>query len=148
MIDIKDFWHHQESPFVNGVVYPDGVIQLHKVNVDWGPPVRYSIEVGCKTSMLALEEAGGLNWNDCAVLSQLCVKDKNVEIIAGESDYGSDGFVAVVNATNHELIWLAFFNCSNPFDQLQMHGDELWAWSTSGCVWRFPICSPDKVVVE
>lgn len=148
MQKIKDFWKHQESPSINGIIYPDESIQLIIITIDWGPPVKYSFELGTQTSISELESKNELEWSDCAVMARLNLQDKNFEVLSGEASYGSDGFIAVINSSNHELCWLAFFNCSNPFNKLEVEGNELRVWSTHGNLWSFPIDSPSQLTID
>jgi len=119
MTDIKYFFDHQECPGINGIYFPDGVVKLFDVLENTVDGKRYSIQLGDKTSINELEKNKILDcWNDCAILYNKIYKNLNIEVISGESDYGSDGFVAVVNNKSHELIWLAFLDCSNPFNKV------------------------------
>ena len=148
MSEIKNFWQNQESPSIDGIVFPNGDIQLINVKVDWGQPVKYKLSLGCKTSIEELKLQNKISWNDCAVITRAIDETKKVEAIAGQGDYGSDGFVAVVNSGNKELVWLAFFETSNPFEYLQFYENELHARSSLGNLWRFPLDEPSRVKVE
>ncbi len=145
---IKNFFEHQECPNVNGIIYPDGQIQLINVDVNWNRNKKYLLQLGGKTSIVELKRENTLSWNDCAILSTENYVDNDIEILAGEGDYGSDGFIAVINSINHELIWLAFFDCSNPFSRTQLNGEKLYAWSTNGTLWQFNLKLPEKIVIS
>jgi len=147
MLYIRDFWKHQESPIINGIVLPDGSIQLITISIDLKSSPRYLIELGPKTSISELAGKSELHWSSCATLTRLDIQEENLTIVAGEASYGSDGFVAVINSTTHELVWLAFFDCSNPFHKLEYVDKELYAWSTHEHIWRFPINEPSNVSV-
>lgn len=86
-----------------------------------------------------MAETEPLDWTSCAVLTQLIGESASLEILAGESDWGSDGFVAVLERNTRQLVWLAWFDCSNPFARLAVHGEVLEATSTLGCTWTFPL---------
>ena len=69
-------------------------------------------------------------------------------MVSGESDYGSDGFVAVLNLSTKELKWIAFFDSSNPFDNLRLVGNSLYAISTSNYVWEFNLDNPTDISIS
>lgn len=70
------------------------------------------------------------------------------EFVAGESDYGTDGFVAALHGEAKQLRWMAFFDSSNPFSALELADGVLRAQSTSGLVWCFSTNDPTSVHVE
>jgi len=148
MKKVKNFIDFLECPLVNGIIFPNGVIKLLDVNVEWSPKLIYTIKKSEETSIKALEKIGHLQWNDCAILTKLSDEKKNIVVIAGEGDYGSDGFVSVIDLYSRKLIWLAFFNCSNPFEKLEIKNDELLVKSTNGCLWKFNILDPVNIVVD
>lgn len=148
MKKILNFIDHLESPSLNGIIYPDGTIDLLNVKVDWGPPIQYSLKSETKSSIELLDNEGKLQWNDCAILVTAIDIKQSIEIVAGEGDYGSDGFIGVIDLSTRNLIWLAFFNCSNPFDRLDIKEEKIYATSTNGCLWKFVIKSPIDIEIE
>jgi hypothetical protein len=148
MKKIENFIEHLESPSLNGIIFPDGIIRIIDIEVEWSPRISYSIK-GCEdSSIIALEAERKMQWNDCAILIELISERESLKVIAGEGDYGSDGFVAVIDLNSGKLIWLAFFNCSNPFNELKIKDQDLHAISTNGCLWKFKISNPVDLVIE
>lgn len=148
MKKIENFIEHLESPSLNGIIFPDGIIKILDINNEWFPDVSYLVKEKKETSIDRLDFEGHLYWNDCAVIAEIINKDLSIKVIAGEGDYGSDGFVGVVDLYSQKLIWLAFFNCSNPFQTLKIKNEEICATSTNGCLWKFKIKNPLDIVVE
>ncbi|HYF02990.1 MAG TPA: hypothetical protein VEC36_06415 [Patescibacteria group bacterium] len=148
MQDLLRFFDHQECPSVDGIVYPDGSIFLLNISIDWGRPANYSVKKGAKTTVDGLKGEGELYWTSCAVLVSMIDTQQSIEIWGGEASYGSDGFVSVFDLSSKNLIWIAFFNESNPFDKLSVLDDEIYATSTNGCVWKIKIKNPVDIVVE
>ena len=142
MHQITDFADHLECPSVNGILFADGTVQCLNVAVEWGPPAVFTIDQGEQTSLQRLEEIGHIHWKSCCVLAKLYNEPTGLEILAGESTWGSDGFVAVLNASSRQLVWLALLDCSNPFCSLSIHGEMLQAISTMGYIWTFPLYAP------
>ena len=142
MNKIEGFREQLESPSLNGITFPDGTIKIFDIKVEWSPTIIYTIKEKEDSSIDILKSIGQLHWSDCAVITKLIDKERSIEVIAGEGDYGDDGFVGVIDLNSRKLIWLAFFNCSNPFDKLKIIDDYLYARSTSGCFWKFKIEDP------
>ena len=148
MKEISRFIDHLECPSLDGIIFPDGSIDLLNIEVEWGPPINYYIKIGEKSSIKLLETKNKLQWSDCAILISSIDEKHSIEILAGEGNYGSDGFVSVIDLSSRNLIWLAFFKCSNPFNKLEAKHDEIHAVSTNGCLWKFRIKNPVYIVVE
>lgn len=142
MKKLKKFVEYQEYPSINGIVYPDGGIQLIQIESDWDAKDKYKYELG---DYVSVEQ---LHWNDCAILFRKKFPSRQIEVLCGEGDYGSDGFVAVISNKNSELLWVAFFECSNPFNNVDVEGSNLLAWSTNDTIWQFPIDSPSDLSIQ
>jgi hypothetical protein len=100
------------------------------------------------TTIVELERSGKLFWSDAIILGETLSFDGMVTAVCGEGDHGSDGFVAVLSAESRKLLWLAAFDCSNPFDSVEFIGAAVYAQSTLGKVWRFPLAEPCNFTVE
>ena len=148
MKEIADFIYHLQCPSVDGIISPNGKIQLLDVRIDWGPPVKYDVRAGLESSIDELQNKGELRWSDCAILNSLQDQENEIEILSGEADYGSDGFLAVVGLTTRKLIWLAFFNSSNPFSKVKINDGYIYATSTNNCLWKFSFKNPLLCTVE
>ena len=148
MKKIEDFINHLECPMVNGIIFPDGTMQLFDIEVDWGSPLSYRIKAASKSSISILNSKGDLRWNDCAILANIKDRKHAIEIIAGEGDYGSDGFIGVIDLNSRKLKWLGFFDCSNPFDKIKIIDVYVYVYSTNNCVWKFKLKDPLDFVVE
>lgn len=148
MNEIADFLDHQEYPNVSGIIFPDGFIQLVTVSVDWGVPPNFQAELDGTTTVETLKSQGQLSWSDGAILAETVSDDGAFKAVCGEGDFGSDGFVAVVHTETQKLVWLAAFNCSNPFNHVSFKESSVCAESTLGAVWRFPLNDPSQFVIE
>jgi hypothetical protein len=148
MKPIIDFIHHLECPTLDGIIFPNGEIQLFDIKVTWGTPNKFNVKTAGRTTVDILKKEHNLYINSCAILSKTVCLKYSVEVIAGEGNYGSDGFIGVLDLASKKLAWLAFFTCSNPFNQIEMIGDEIHAKSTAGCIWRLPLRNPDALYVE
>lgn len=145
---IVDFIEHLECPLINGIIFPDETIQLLDIQINKGIPKKYTIQTALKTSINILNNKRELYWTSCAILFRLIYQKYSIEIIVGEAGYGSDGFIGVIDLKSRKLIWLAFFDCSNPFDKVKVIKQEIYATSTLGYVWKFKIKNPIDCSVE
>lgn len=72
-------------------------------------------------------------------------------VIAGETSYGSEGFVALCHETERRLLWLAFFDFSNPFEAktVQIVDEDHFAVKTNyEAEWLFSFSDPTRIVVK
>jgi hypothetical protein len=147
MREIVDFFDHQESPIVNGVIFPNGMIQTMKISADWGPPIRYAHSKGPAISIALFSKKS--DWTSCATVKSLIDTKLGVTFLAGETlGHGGDGFVAAITTSDHQLRWLVFMDQSNPFCDLKIEGDDIVATTTLDCNWRFPIKNPVEFWVD
>ncbi len=119
MKKLLNFIDHQKSPLINGVVFPDGVVQIVNIAVSWESPVNYIFTRGPITSLENLSKEKEIAWINCAILVNLVDESLGIDFLAGEADQGSDGFLAAIDHNDRKLLWLAFFDCSNPFNKLK-----------------------------
>jgi hypothetical protein len=147
MKPISEFILHLECPTIDGIIFQDETIQLFNVKADRGP-YRFNIKTADKTTISALKEKGNLSWNSCAIMTTLIDSNHSIQIVAGEGNWGSDGFVGVIDLKSKKLIWLAFFTSSNPFDKLKIVNDEIHATSTLDCTWKFKLKNPINISVS
>lgn len=148
MNDMKDFVNHQQCPSVDGIVFSTGEIQLISVDINWDSPVSVRLSLDNKTSINELKNNQQLFWSDCAIIEHRIDEEKQIEVVAGESDYGSDGFVAVMSNKTKKLKWIAFFTCLNPFERLIIADNLIEATSTLGITLVFPINKPEALFVK
>ncbi len=148
MIELEDFITNLKCPKITGITFPDGSLQLLNLRIDWNNhPVTYEVSYGGETSIGELQRTGELEWNTCFPLITLDGINNGIRVLGGECDYGSDGFLALVDSANDKLIWVAFFFYSNPFSEVSIDEDFVYAKSTMDSLWKFPIQNPVRVEV-
>ncbi len=64
-------------------------------------------------------------------------------LCCGEGSHGSDGFFARLDS-NENLIWVAFFEDSNPFHQVSQHQEQATFTSTSGVTVTVHMDEPER----
>ncbi|HEX5718822.1 MAG TPA: hypothetical protein VF179_21855 [Thermoanaerobaculia bacterium] len=90
----------------------------------------------------------GLEWTTLGSLTEVLDSTGNIRVCGGEGGMGADGFVAVAEASQNRLQWIAFFENSNPFVEVGLEGNQITAKTSLPYVWRFPLDSPADVWVE
>lgn len=129
-------------------MFPDETIQLLDVTLSWGPPIAYNIIPSSKTTITSYSQQTEIWWTSCGILADTIDENNSIRTLAGEASYGSDGFIAVINLNTSKLIWLAFFQSLNPFNQIKLIDAKIYAASTLGCIWQFDIKNPIQPIVS
>jgi len=137
-----------ECPIVNGVVTSEGVIyriDIPKKNIN--PTNEESFPRKSTTTLSQLDEKGSLYWTTLFTMGETFSKERNIKVIYGEGGMGADGFIVTSTFDTDSLIWVAFFDYSNPFREVFFQENNLIAWSTLDEKWIFPLDRPEKVSV-
>jgi len=136
--DLQKRWLEGYCPIVNGIVHANGKIQRLDVLVSGRyPSLEVKTEIGESTSLSILEAAGHLEWTGCTPLRKASDPTSDLLVEAGECGMGADGFVAVSRLSTEALVWLAFFDCSNPFISIRIGKNMVLVKSTHGNTWKF-----------
>ena len=145
----QQMWESKMWPVRNGVYIADGTVALLKVLMPW-ESVDKRISASVSGSAM-LDQIGEYRENKLTHLAPLCEQsyaDLNLSIFAGEGAHGSEGFVAVSRTTTGRLMWLAYFDCSNPFEKVLLENDVVIVVSNLGHSWRFPLTQPERLTVD
>lgn len=142
---IVEKWMDAELPLVSGVYERSGRSHLVRP-VDPPRLLPLTLEV--------VEEGGVLQprtsrWTQAIPMAQ--ARDSLVGdfVIVGECGHGSDGFVAVQkNEEPESLIWLAFFDFSNPFESMQIEPDVIRVFNNLQEEWCFDRSLPWRILVR
>jgi len=90
-----------------------------------------------------LQDSQYLKDRKLASIFPLCeVTKSGYTAIGGEGSMGSDGFVALLRSSDQAPKWIAFFDFSNPFEAIEIQGDQILATSSLGEQWAIPINQP------
>lgn len=143
-MQVATAWLHEQCAIVNGVMFPDDRVYL--VSVTSRP--RQSPLVACSEETVSISSVFGdadVEFTELTGLFEAEYPDRGLVVACGEGGMGGDGFVAVLKSGNRELVWLAFFDASNPFIRASLAGDIVHAVSSLGHCWRFPVDRPERV---
>lgn len=148
-VNLQERWSGGACPIINGIAFPSGVVRWLNVEEEIGSEqTTIVLEPASPTSLLELQQEGSLDWTQCTQLHEWSDQSLGLGVSCGEGGLGADGFVAVFNLDANKLIWLAFFECSNPFVGSRIEDDAVYAETTHGHKWVFPLESPERVTVS
>lgn len=144
---IEKNWSKNMLPLVNGIVYPSCKVVF--VDVRYGESSNlYERENSFVTTVEELDSTGDLGW---VYISSLFKKESNegaFTVSCGEGDMEGDGFVSLYSNVEKRLLWIAFFDNSNPFVEAEVDGSMVRARTNLDYLWSFPIDSPEDFVIE
>jgi hypothetical protein len=148
--DLQTHWAAEQCPIIDGIIFSDGRLRL--MTVEWvrgqAGRLELSVSPGGWTSVAELASNSRLQWTGIIPLCNTEDLARKLRVIGGEGGLGSDGFVAVTSADNGAIVWIAFFNGSNPFEAIEIIGDWIVAKTNLQTVWRFPIGCPENVTLK
>ena len=146
---LDEHWSRGFCPIINGIVFSSGKIDWVNIELRSTPgSTQFHLTPGTSTSLEDLEKEDDLEWTTVITLSECQSQRLNLKVICGEGGLGSDGFVAVSEFSSKDLLWIAFFECSNPFIKIHLQNGVVTAETTLGNSWVFPVFSPEKVTVK
>lgn len=147
--DLKVEWDAERCPIVDGIIFGDG--RVKRMGLDWVRNAAGRLELAVRpagwTSLAELMEKGDLQWTGITPRCANIDAAMGLRLSCGEGGLGADGFVAVVQADRGEILWIAFFTQSNPFEVVQLAGDQVMAKTSLGTWWQFPLHSPESVTL-
>lgn len=146
MTEIQKFWESKRWPCRTGIYFSDGKVILLDVLMPWKTANKaVSVEISKIETIEEVKngDTASIGWN-----TEKSYADSNLRVFAGEASHGSDGFIAVAENTTGLLLWLAFFDCSNPFEEISLENGVVTAVSNLGHVWHFPLKQPEKLTVD
>lgn len=150
MIDniIEKEWLEERVPFVNGIIYPSGRVVM--VDIGHGDGDHYDfIKESCNNSNLEeIKAKGDFDWVNICGTFRRDSENRELKVVCGEASWGSDGFVSLYSNVEKRLLWIAFFDNSNPFVEAEIDGSMVIARTNLDYLWSFPIDSPEDFVIE
>jgi hypothetical protein len=145
---IQHLWETRRWPVRSGIYFADENVVLLDISMPWETKDK-------KVSVSVLKSARLDDVNEFPAperthLIQLCEQpypELKLSVIGGEAAHGSEGFIAVTDLETGKLVWLAYFNSSNPFESVSVSQGLVTGVSNLGHKWNFPINQPETVKV-
>ncbi|UZJ29919.1 hypothetical protein [Streptomyces endophytica] len=126
MSAIERLWTDYNLPTLDALHFPDG--RSYEVEMDSAAPSGMKLVEAFDLEEFLEEEPGWVTPVDGQ--RSVPLTDGGV-LWGGEGAHGSNGFCARLNA-DLTLVWVIFFQVSNPFTEVQVSGDIAVFNSTSG----------------
>ncbi len=142
----KAAWADRRCPIIDGVLFADGrIIVLEITPLEDGRVLVRALLESTIDSYLDHNADGWMSLVRCAKCS---IDETSQQVVVGEASMGSDGFVALCDASDN-LVWVLISQISDPFCKVSYdrESDTIAADSTSGHTWRIPRERPHEVTV-
>ncbi|MGC4064588.1 MAG: hypothetical protein QM784_08080 [Polyangiaceae bacterium] len=140
-------WQEERCPIVNGIFRPDDSVSRLTLEIDSVNRNFATLKLMERTTLSAIERTSEVEWTYLTQLCEFKSITSHYVAIGGEGGFGSDGFVALLER-DLRLLWLAFFDWSNPFTKVSVEDAVVTATSSLDAIWRFPVDAPELVRVK
>lgn len=138
-VNVNNAWKEGCLPVINGIIYSNGCIE--KMGI---------LQVGDVKKVGTIKKMH-INELKKDVVSFIVVNDtyddmaNRLRIYCGEGSYGGDGFVAVESLDKEQIVWVAFFEDSNPFDKIILEENKLNVINNLKENWQFNLNKPNEI---
>jgi hypothetical protein len=144
----QQMWEDKLWPIRNGLYFADGTVVLLSILMPWETANKaVSIKISKTVTLEEVEEFGKNETTRIGSNNEQSYPDLNLRVLSGEASHGSEGFVAVTQITTGHLVWLAYFDCSNPFEKVSLVNGIVTAISNLGHAWHLPLAEPATLTV-
>ena len=145
-MDLHQEWKNGRLPIINGILYENGAIEW--VNISYDLDYNRVINRGSNLNINDLIKDKELHFSAISTSYQTEDKKNNIIVSYGGGSYGSEGYVVVESSVNFKLLWIAFFEEANPFENLEIIDDKIVVYNNLNEKWTFDISNPSNLSVE
>lgn len=146
---IQAKWRDGYVLAVNGVTWGGGrVLLLECLTARGREGTRLSVAPLAETTVDSILGFSPQRWTAVTELASCLDGSASLRFSAGEGSMGADGYVAATQVSDGSLLWVAFFDCSNPFLTVRIDGQRVIAVSSLDFEWSYPIDRPESVAVR
>lgn len=149
MKTLSQLWEQRICPTRSGIYFANDNVRLLEVTMPWENKNNVvSVELA---NYLRLDQLDEIRKRALTRLAPLCNQsypDLGLQVFGGEGSHGSEGFIALVQTRTGHLTWLAYFDCSNPFEKVSLESKAIIAFSNLQHRWVFPIDRPEEVTAS
>lgn len=146
---VKRLWANEECPYFDLIMHENGkVFPLLMVSKDdSGICVMKSDSWTPISEVQNLEDENKLNEGFAAIFSK-DFSEMDLRVSCGECfSSGENGFISLSHLSSGDLIWLAFFVESNPFNSICINKELVVAQSTDGRIFSLDLKNPTSVEI-
>lgn len=145
----KRMWANEQCPYLDLIMYPDGKVfplSMTEKN-DLGIRMMKSDSWTPISQLPNVDDKNNLNEGFASIFSKE-FPEIDLKISCGESfSSGENGFISVSHLSSGELVWLAFFVASNPFNFIDLSNDSIIARSTDGSIFSLTLRNPSHIKI-
>jgi len=145
----KRMWANEQCPYLDLIMYPDGKVfplSMTETN-NLGIRVMESDSWTPISQLPNIDDTNNLNEGFAAIFSKE-LPEINLKISCGECfSSGENGFISASRLSSGELVWLAFFVASNPFNSVDLSDDSIIARSTDARIFSLALRNPSHVKI-
>ncbi len=146
---IQEKWREELCPGLNGVLFFNGeMILMECALLMQESSTQVRVQPLARSTLKSAMEFNENLWTCITELASSSWEEGDLRLSCGEGSMGSDGYVAAARISDDQLIWIAFFDCSNPFHKIKIVDKKAVAISTHGHMWIFPVEHPERVSVQ
>jgi len=142
-------WEEKRWPIRNGIYFADETVVLMDVSIPW--KIGDETPSATISNSIKLNELEEFQKNIKTRIGQSCEQSYpklNLLISCGGGSHGSEGFIAMTQITTSNLVWLAYFDCSNPFEKVSLSDGVVTAVSNLGHKWQLPLEKPETLKIN
>jgi hypothetical protein len=142
-MDITTLWKNEQCVIATGIYYADGAVTQMHIN-----QINNTIAIDGRTDLNTLLKnyPDFLTSIDPYSVINFSIDTSNYAAYAGGGSDGNEGFVCLTQNTS--VIWLAYFEESNPFMKMKFQNNCLHVVNNHREEWVFPIDFPEKISIE
>lgn len=147
---VKQLWSNEKCPYFDLIIHDDGkVFPLLMIDGDKsGIWIMQSNSWMPISKISHLDDENKLNEGFASIFSK-DFPEMDLKISCGECfSSGGNGFISLSSLSSGNLIWLAFFVESNPFNSMNIDNDLVIAKSTDGRIFSLDLTRPTSVQIS
>lgn len=139
-------WKNGQIPIINGVTFRNGkCIRMKLYSEDPNTYVGNAIRKIDEEDTDVIGAPGGFEFTHYCPYFRISVPGRDIEIVGGDGAMGGDGFIAAVESSSDEPLWVFFCDDSNPFDHAELEKDIIRAHSTLDRIWCINMNDPTQI---
>jgi len=139
MNPIISLWENETLPIKDGLYFADG--RSYEAIINSTTAAGYEIANPINLDLFIEEDSECISSFDTTKIVQL--PGKNGFLCCGEGSFGSEGFFAHL-ASNKSLLWVFYFEYSNPFVEIQLAEEgEANFLTSNGTSLKVKIANPE-----
>jgi hypothetical protein len=139
---IQAKWKEEQCPNEYGIFFSNDECIL----LEGEPKDGYTPSI--RSSVSSLIESKGDYWIHLYANPDCYIEDNGFIVLGGETSWEADGFIAVLEGTSGNLIWVMHLLESEKFMEVSLDGENILALSAEypeSFSWKIPLNNPQML---